>query len=73
MTKKCCSENWDIIPYASKHAWRSGLHGEPIGGCLHCGKMYEDYSKKMIDKILEAHDEEMKELKAQAEVQAQEE
>jgi len=56
----CCEENWEIAPFGHKHAWAAGDQGQPTGNCLKCGKPYTEYSKQMIDKIIEAHDIEMK-------------
>jgi hypothetical protein len=61
----CCEENWEIAPFGHKHAWASGDQGQPTGNCLRCGKSYIDYSKQMINKIIEAHDIEMKEIEAE--------
>jgi len=71
--KQCCIENWDIMPYASKHVWASGLHGEPTGNCLHCGKPYDEYSRQMIDKMIEQHDEDLREFQAEEAARLEEE
>lgn len=64
MTEKCCAENWDIAPFTSKHAWVAGIHDEPTGNCIHCGKPYEEWSRQMAAKIIEQHEREYEEMMA---------
>lgn len=59
--KFCCEENWDFAPYGSKHAWVE-LNNIP-DHCARCGKKYEDYSKQMINKMIEDNDKEVEEMR----------